>query len=137
MSKTKVSLVVLSMGVLLTVASCSTMEAYHPPGRRIGHGPPAHAQAHGYHRRHVGGVELVYDSHCGLYVVVGFPNYYYCDGWFYRLSGTQWEISLSATGGWRPAGSHPLPPGLQKKVVAKAKPKNAPGHGLGKHKRKY
>ncbi|UCG60009.1 MAG: hypothetical protein JSU70_10900 [Phycisphaerales bacterium] len=136
-SKAKVSLAVLSIGILLIVASCSTMEAYHPPGRRIGHGPPAHAQAHGYHRKHVAGVEVVYDSQRGIYVVVGFPNHYYCDGWFYRHSGTQWEVSLHATGGWRPAGAHPLPPGLQKQVVAKAKPMKNPGRGLGKHKQKY
>jgi len=58
---------------------------YKVPGIGIGHGPPAHAQAHGYRHKQVAGFELVFDSNLGLYVVVGHHDYYYCVSYFYRL----------------------------------------------------
>jgi len=100
------------------------LEANHTPARKIGHGPPAHARAHGYRRKQVAGMELVYDSGLGVYIVVGLPNHYYHDGYFYRLSGTLWEVSLQPSSGWASVSGKSLPPGLQ----AKAK-------GKGKHKR--
>lgn len=87
----------------------------------IPQGPPAHAQAHGYHRKYASDVELVYDSECGVYVVVGFPNHYFYNEHFYRLCGTEWEVSLTLDSGWAPVSEDRLPPGLQKKKVAKAK----------------
>jgi hypothetical protein len=121
--RTMFLLTVAAVLALLLLTSCSTSAVYRAPGKRIGHGPPAHAQAHGYHRKHVAGVELVYDSGRGLYVVAGFPNHYYHDGYFYRLHGTVWEVSLRCDGGWASVSQKSLPPGLQAK--GKVKPGKA------------
>jgi len=109
--------------MLFVLTSCSTVEVYRSPGRKIGHGPPAHARAHGYRTKQVAGVELVYDSGRGVYVVVGFPNHYYHNGYFYRLHGTIWQVSLQPNSGWASVSQKSLPPGLQAK--AKGKPKRA------------
>jgi len=73
-------------------------------------------------------MELVYDSALGLYIVVGLPNHYYHDGYFYRLRGTLWEVSLKPKVGWAVASDKSLPPGLQGKGNVKAM-------GKGKYKR--
>jgi len=124
--RTVASLMATSVCALLVTTSCTVFEAYHPPHRKIGHGPPAHARAHGYHRKQVAGVELVYDSGCGVYIVVGLPDHYYHDGYFYRLRGTLWEVSLQPHGGWASASETSLPPGLRAK--GKVKHKGASQH---------
>jgi hypothetical protein len=75
-------------------------------------------------------VELVYDSGRGVYVVVGLPGHYYCDGRFFRISGAQWEMSLNTTHGWEPVYEHSIPPGLRSKGKSKgtAKLKKTPIH---------
>ena len=113
--KNVVTLVVTSFCALLVCTSCSSTRAYYPTGKRVGHGPPAHAPAHGHRRKQVCGVELVFDTGLGLYVVVGHPNHYYCDGYFYRLTGSVWEMSLRFDGGWAVRAGKPLPPGLRAK----------------------
>lgn len=123
--KNAVTFIVTSVCALLVTTSCSYTDVYHSPGRRVGHGPPAHAPAHGHRRKHVAGMELVFDSGLGLYVVVGHPEHYYCDGHFYRLTGGVWEMSLRFDGGWAHTSGKPLPPGLR----AKAK-----GNSSGKFK---
>jgi hypothetical protein len=116
---------------IFVLASCDSVGVYRMPkppwGPKIGHGPPAHAKAHGYRRKHIGGHELVYDSSHGVYVVVGLANCYYHEGYFYRLRGDLWEVSLRADSGWGPTAHHTLPPGLQIKGRAK-------GHGKGRAK---
>ena len=121
--KTMTSFVVTLACGLLMVTSCSTLDVYHRSGKKIGHGPPAHARAHGHRRKQVAGVQLVYDSGCGVYVVVGLPNHYYYDGYFYRISGTVWEVSLKPDGGWASLSGRSLPPGLQAKAKGSAKAK--------------
>ena len=113
--KRTIPFLLISVIVLLMMVSCDTVGAYKIPGPRIGNGPPAHAPAHGYRRKHVAGLELVFDSSLGLYVVVGNPDLYYCDGYFYRLRGTIWEISLYPDRGWQGAHGKPIPKGLQNK----------------------
>lgn len=103
---------------------------------RRGHGPPPHAPAHGHRHRH-GGVELVYDSACGVYVVVGFPSYYYYSGYFYRFYGGQWEMSVEIGGRWKRISEASIPPGLRGKEKAKGKPKEHPGRGRGVEKEKW
>ncbi|MFH1716163.1 MAG: hypothetical protein ABIF19_02330 [Planctomycetota bacterium] len=112
--RTIISFVLASSWVLIAASSCSESEIRRATGPGIGHGPPAHARAHGYRRKQVAGVELVFDSGIGVYVVVGHPNHYYHDGHFYRLSGVQWEISLQPDDGWAFVAEESLPPGLQK-----------------------
>jgi hypothetical protein len=108
-----VSLFSILTFVLLMTISCDSLEVYNAPGR--GHGPPAHARAHGYRNKQVAGVELSYDSGLGLYVVIGRDNHYYTGGYFYRCQGAVWEISSDPNSGWRSISRESLPPGLQMK----------------------
>ncbi len=113
---------------LLLNTSCS---------RTVRHGPPAHAPAHGYRHKRVSGVKLTFDSGRGVYIVAGHPNCYYHDGYFYRLRGSAWEMSMKFKTGWARVSGRSLPKGLQAKQV-KAKVK-ASGNGKvakGKGKRK-
>jgi hypothetical protein len=119
--------VVLACAALM-LASCSSVGVYHRSSRKIGrgHGPPPHAPAHGYRHNHrTKGVDLVYDSGCGAYVVVGLPGHYYCDGHFFRFRGAHWEVSLNTTHGWEPAYEDSIPPGLRTKGKSKGKWKKA------------
>lgn len=94
-----------------------------------GHGPPPHAPAHGYRRKHHdqhhgGDVELVFDSGLGVYVVVGFPSHYWLEGTYYREQGGSFQVAASIDGPW--TASRSLPPGLAGK--AKGKPSNGKGN---------
>ena len=44
--------------------------------------PPPRVPAHGWRRRHPDGVEIVYRSELGAYVVVGLDDAYYCEDVF-------------------------------------------------------
>ena len=61
-------------------------------------GPPPHAPAHGY-RHHQGSVDLRWDAHLGVYVVIGHPHHFFHDGRYYRRVGEHWE----RCGGWKKA----------------------------------
>ena len=132
-----ICLVGLCLTTITFVASCETVNSRRVCGRGpgIGHGPPAHAPAHG-HRRHIAGYDMIYDSGYGLYVVVGVSDCYYHNGYFYRLHGDAWQISVRAEGGWTVVDCDMLPPGLRAKTrsrvasgtVAKAKT-GLPGRG--------
>ena len=120
--KTIISIVVISVIVLLMTTSCSRHRACHEPVVIQKSGPPTHAPAHGYRYKHrAKGVELVYDSGCGVYVVVGLPDHYYCDGHFFRIKGAHWEMSLSASYGWERVYEDSIPPGLRNKGKSKGK----------------
>ena len=115
--------IVLACAVLM-LASCSRVRVCGTSREKIGrgNGPPPHAPAHGHRYKHrVKGVELVYDSGRGVYVVVGLPNHYYFDGHFFRVRGNRWEISLNTDSGWEPVYEDSIPPGLRKKGKAKGK----------------
>ncbi|MHC4478562.1 MAG: hypothetical protein ACYTEL_23240 [Planctomycetota bacterium] len=120
----------------LISASCSRT-VVSKRGKRVGHGPPPHAPAHGHRRKHHhhGGVELVYDSGRGVYVVVGFPDHYYFEGHYYRFHQDQWHMSVDINSGWKPASNDRLPSGLRAKGKAKHA-KNHPGRGHGAKKNK-
>ena len=128
------SIVVSLACVLIMTASCSTYEVHRRPVGKRGNGPPPHAPAYGHRNKHVDGVELVYDSGRGVYIVVGLSDHYYHDGYFYRLRGGLWEMSLKPDGNWKAASQKSLPMGLQ--VKAKANDNgNGKGKGKGKHKK--
>ena len=62
-------------------------------------GPPPHAPAHGYRHKHEHGVELVFDSQLGVYVVVGWKDHFFSAGRYYRdrilaRGGTQDGLDL-------------------------------------------
>ena len=122
--------------MLLLTASCSEWSLRTGPGPIVkpgpGNGPPAHAKAYGYRRKHVSGVELVFDSGKGVYVVVGVPDNYYHDGYFYRLRSGAWEMSLKPDTGWVAVSMASLPPGLQARGDDG---NNGKGHGNGKNKK--
>lgn len=134
------SVVVLVCATLMLV-SCNSFSIGAGSGRRrvYKHGPPPHAPAHGYRRKYEG-VELVYDSGRGVYVVIEFPNYYYFKGRYYRHREGQWEVSVSIDGVWEFVSEESLPWGLQTKDKgkgkAKGKPREHPGRGLGLEKNK-
>jgi len=125
-SKRNVLIAVVSVASLALLASCDTVAIHRRPGH--GYGPPAHARAHGYRRTCVHGHDLVYDADCGVYVVVGMTDCYYHDGYFYRLRGDVWEISLRADL-WESASYDRLPPGLRIKAKPVAKVSGS-GNGL-------
>jgi len=58
---------------------------------------------------------------------------YYHDGYFYRLRGGLWELSLKPDGDWKVVSEKSLPPGLQVRVKANG---NDNGNGKGKVKHK-
>ena len=129
--KNVIAFIVTSVCALLVTTSCSSTRVYYPTSRRVGHGPPSHAPAHGHRRKQVCGVELVFDTGLGVYVVVGHPDHYYYDGYFYRLTGGVWEVSLRFDGGWAVRAGKPLPPGLRNKSYAKVRG-NGNGNANGK-----
>ncbi|HUT45206.1 MAG TPA: hypothetical protein VMX36_02930 [Sedimentisphaerales bacterium] len=131
--KTVTSFAVISICALLMTASCSRYGVRHQPTISKGNGPPAHAPAHGYRRKHVAGMELVFDSGRGVYVVVGLSDHYYHDGYFYRLRGSFWEMSIKPDGDWKVVSQQSLPMGLQVKAKANG---NGKGNGKGKVKHK-
>jgi hypothetical protein len=61
-------------------------------------GPPPLAPAHGYRHQH-GAVDLRWDAHLGVYVVIGHPHHFFHDGRYYRRAGEHWE----RCGGWKKA----------------------------------
>jgi hypothetical protein len=98
---------------LLSSCSGSTVHQADSPGH--------HPQSHAYGNKHLYGYELVYDTTCGVYVVVGLTDCYYADGFFYRLRGNAWEISVQAED-WRIVAYETLPRGLKVKAKPVVKP---------------
>ncbi len=102
-----------------------TLESPPPPPRTVviheevhRHGPPPHAPAHGYRHKHQGGYDLVFDRNTGCYTVVGYRDYYYSDGLFFRFGGDGWQVSARVGGTdarWEHADEYRLPGGLRTK----------------------
>jgi hypothetical protein len=132
------SVVVLVCAALMLV-SCRSISIGAGSGRRrvYRHGPPPHAPAHGYRHKYEG-VELVYDSGRGVYVVIDLPNHYYFKGRYYRRGEVQWEACVHIDGPWEFVSEDAMPKGLRAKekvkVKAKGKSKEHPGRGLGLEK---
>ena len=85
-------------------------------------GPPSHAPAHGYRRKHQSGAELRFDSSLDVYIVVGLTDVYFHDGSFIRIRSGIWQVSATLDGPWKPRAAEWVPPGLRSKHHAK-KPK--------------
>lgn len=85
-------------------------------------GPPAHAPAHGYRRKHApGGVELVYDGDLDVYVVVGRSGVYWHGDRYFCWRDGGWRVSAKVDGVWVSVASQEVPPRLLAKY-ARAKP---------------
>ena len=136
--KFKILSVVILICMSLMLVSCRSFSIGTRSERRyerkVMHraGPPPHAPAHGYRRKYQG-VELVYDSGRGIYVVIDLPNHYYFKGHYYRLGGIEWEVGVSLEGPWKVISYEELPKGLRmgKKDKGRGKSKGHPGRGLG------
>ncbi len=129
-----IALGIIFLCVCFMATSCSQHQhagIYSTSKNKKGNGPPPHAPAHGYRHKHQHGVELVYNSKLGVYVVIGFPNHYFYEGHYFRLGGEDWEISMNIEGPWRVAGKEVLPSGLKFKGKGKGK---ATGKDKDKHK---
>ena len=111
-------------GVVLTPRHSGPVAVHQP-------GPPSHAPAHGYHRNHHSGAEFRFDSHLGVYIVLGHADVYFHDGWFVRIRSGIWQVSAAVDGPWEPRATEWVPPGLRSKHHAK-KPKMR-GRGAAKH----
>ena len=131
--KTKNSLLLIPLlsCLILTSLSCSRMSVHWSPGKKKGFGPPRHAKAHGYRRKLPTNVEVVFDTDCGVYVVVGMEKHFWLDGRYYRFYNGRWELSMTIDGGWRPIDVKILPPGLHGKYKTKHVSKKHSGRGWG------
>ena len=127
-------LVMIFLCACFVTTSCSQHQhagIYSTSKNKKGNGPPPHAPAHGYRHKNQHGVELVYNSKLGVYVVIGFPNHYFYEGHYFRLGGEDWEISMNIEGPWIVAAQEGLPSGLKFKGKGKEKAK---GKDKDKHK---
>jgi hypothetical protein len=89
-------------------------------------GPPPHAPAHGYRARYQDH-DFVFDSHLAVYVVLGFPEVFWCDGWYHRRSGYRWQRADRFEGPWHDSRWDDIPPRLRGDGKGKG-----PGQGQGK-----
>jgi hypothetical protein len=90
------------------------------------HGPPPHAPAHGYRAKH-DNCDMVYDGQLGVYTVVGYRDYYYNDGFFFRFGGDGWQLSAHIGGSgerWEACAPARVPKALVVKY-------DGGGHGKG------
>ena len=122
-SKTLLLCAALTWAVLF-LASCSTVGIHRRSRVKVSRGrvncPPPHAPAHGHRHKHrEQGVDLVYDSGRGVYVVVDLPDHFYYEGRFFRIHSGHWEASLRVSGGWKTVYEDSIPPGLRGKGKAK------------------
>lgn len=97
-----------------------------------GSGPPPHAPAHGYRHKHRGGVDLVYDTGLGVYVVIGWDQTYFHDGHYVRHHGGDWQRAAGLNGPWSSVSARALPPGLRHEHRAKASHPSKSGKHSGK-----
>jgi hypothetical protein len=107
------SLIGLLAAILLLPACASHHRGGYDGHRHYHGGPPPHAPAHGYrakHRHH----DMVYDSRLGAYVVLGYRDHYYHDGWYFRYFDGFWQISAElGDRRWREVDRYRVPEGLR------------------------
>lgn len=129
MTRAKICLIaVLLISIGIVVSACGSSVRYtvasNPEIKQQHTGPPPHAPAHGYRHKHPDGEELVYKSNIGVYVVVGYPDYYFHKDKYYRLNDGSWEVSFNMKRKWAPVSDKKLPSGLRNKKVCKNNKKN-------------
>ena len=123
--------IVFLLVVVFLLPACSTVNRGHrhesPPREvhRSQPGPPDHAPAHGYRRKHSSdNVEMVYDAPSGVYIVAGHADHFFSGDRYYRTSGENWEISPGIGGPWKVTNESSIPQGLKSKKPKKSKQKN-------------
>lgn len=111
MKNIKTLLATLLVASVFTVTGCAVYPV-HDHGRS--YGPPPHAPAHGYRYKY-DAHDLVYDSNLGVYLVIGYPGYYFLDDSYYRYNNDGWYYSKQVDRNWQQYRQGRLPPGLAKK----------------------
>lgn len=105
--------ILIWMMVALFISGCvQQAEPRYGAGTVYHEGPPPHAPAHGYryqYRNH----DLRYDSSLGAYVVIGWQNYFYNDGFYFHYLDGRWLFSARLdSNDWHQARREQLPPNL-------------------------
>ena len=125
--------IAVAISLAFPLVGCVVLDAPHDHASYGG--PPPHAPAHGYRRKHRNH-DLVYDSTLGVYVVLGLTDVWFFDGSYFRIRGDRWELSVATGGPWRVAAVSAVPG----RLYAKRHPHGGPpGHakksgGRGKKK---
>lgn len=110
----KIILVILA-GSALTLSGCAVYPAHSGyVYEQYSNGPPPYAPAHGY-RSTYNAHNMVYDSHLGVYVLLGLPDQYYYDNVYYRYNSKNWYYRHNDKDKWRKYDKRKLPPGLARK----------------------
>ena len=77
-------------------------------------GPPDHAPAHGYRRKHPqDDTALRFDSGLGVYVVVDTPDCWWLDGGYFRVRDGVWSTGARLSGPWTVVEVDAVPVGLR------------------------
>ncbi len=124
MNRTKSCFIIaLVVSAGFAISACNTAihcsQTVNPPVGEKHAGPPPHAPAHGYRHKHPDGVQLVFDSGIGVYVVAGYTEHYFYKDKYYRWSKNSWQVSSHIGKGWAPVSEKSIPPGLRKTHVCK------------------
>jgi hypothetical protein len=98
-------------GVALILSGCVSTEITIGYPRKKG--PPPHAPAHGYRRKNEHGLEIIFDSKLGVYIMMDYPMHYYWDNRYYRKQKDKWETSIDINKKWKSIDKQQLPKGLQ------------------------
>ena len=109
---------IIITGFALTISGCGAVVVHDHHDQ--GYGPPPHAPAHGYRHKYQNHY-LEYDSHLGVYLIIGVPNTYFIDGIYYRESEQSWHASHYIDRDWKEYHAENLPPGLYKKYKSRGK----------------
>jgi hypothetical protein len=124
-------LVLATLAAALFAATGCVHHHHHEAKRG---GPPPWAPAHGYRHKQHHGPELAFDSHIGVYVVIGHPHVYFHDGHYFRRAGSHWERCKDwKKAKWKGIDVAQVPRPLVKHYAAKGK-KHGKGQGHGKGK---
>lgn len=116
----------IARAVLLGLLVCGISGCFYvsPPNQAFGvrvsaPAPHAHAPrapAHGDRHKQTGLPDLVYDSRLGVYVVLGYPDYFHDGRLYFRVVSGRWQSSVELDGTWKSCSHGDLPHGLAAKV---------------------
>ena len=119
----------------LALAGCVHVEERHESHHEhveARRGPPPHAPAHGYRHKHRT-LDLRYDQVLGVYVVIGHPDHFFHEGYYFRRASSRWERCRSwKKADWTVVAVEIVPVQLAKHYKGKG-PKHgkAKGHSKG------
>lgn len=119
--------VALLASTVIAISACTAIISHHRTARPVAgerhSGPPPNAPAHGYRHQQSDGIQLVFESSIGVYIVSGYTEHYYYHGRYYRWNNDSWQVSSKVSRGWARASEKTIPPGLRKTHVHNKKGK--------------